>query len=847
LADNSVRPQSWRNWFYLAAFTLALLAGGGGAEGPLQNGIIAAVGAVLLLALAADQLGGSDPHPRDLRAPALIAVSLILIPILQLIPLPPRIWHALPGRENAVQALGYVGHADSWRPLSLDPEATRRWATMVLWPVAIFLYVLRSRRDHHLALLRLVVVCAALSGFAGLLQLALGHPLWLSFYEGPSIGAASGFFANPNHQALFMIAGMVATAIIIRTVAPHPQRSSWMPPAAQMIGWIILFFFALMTLATGSRAGLLLLCVGLPGSLLIAIGSRSLSRLAVGLVGVLALLWLIAILYPGTNTLAIRESLSFGEDVRYAYLPDILYTLQQYWPAGSGLGTFVQVFSPNENLDLARQAYLNHAHNDLLEWLTETGAVGLVWMGLAMLAVPYFAYRQIRAGRGDPAMLLGAILFTALAVLHSLFDYPLRTAALASVTALFLGLIATDGSATRETAVGHARRGWQTAVAMLIALPITAETLRLSLVQWSIRYGHDAAALRLGPSNADVLVQRSAAAAKTNDPALAERLAAQAVVNQPMNVAALRSLAMAREAQGKPAGSQWRLASSLGWRDQATQFWAFRQALVEGEAGTAAIRADALLRTGQPPAAFTGLLRAAARNPSFAEAIAGRLRFNPNWRAQYFKLPVNPSPPEIAGVLATLEQQSRNPDSQSRADGRSLIAHLIKTKAFDQAVQVDRLVAGERVHSGNWLDDGSFDRPADEYVTDSTPFDWQIHKGRGTTGSIEPAPPSVLIAETDGEKAGIVANRYVRLPPGSYRLTYRVRSDAPDAFRVRMACANAVGTLAQDQPSRSSDFSPRSVEMTVPAGCQLARLFIENLPTGASTTAEFDSFQLTAQ
>jgi len=846
LAHNTGRPRSWRNWTYLAAFAIALLAGGGGAEGPLQNGIIAAVGAFFLLALAADQFSGSDPHPRDLRVPAVIAASLILIPILQLVPLPPRIWHALPGRENAVLALGYVGHADSWRPLSLDPEATKRWATAVLWPVAIFLHVLRSPRDHLLTLLRLLVVCAALSGFAGVLQLTLGHPQWLSFYDGPSIGAASGFFANPNHQALFMIAGMVATAIIMRKDPSPPQRSSGTPPATQLIAWVLLFFFALMTLATGSRAGLLLLGLGLPGSLLIAVGSRSLSRLAVGLVGVLAFLWLIATLYPGTNTLAIRETLSFGEDVRYAYLPDILYTLQQYWPAGSGLGTFVQAFAPNENLDLARQAYLNHAHNDLLEWLTETGALGLAWLGLVIVAIPYFAYRQLRAGRNDPGILLGAMLFTALAVLHSLIDYPLRTATLASVSALFLGLIATDARATQETAVRRASGGWQTIVALLVALPIAAETLRLNLVQWSIRYGHNTLALQLGPSNARVLVQRAAGAVKASNPSLAERLAVQAVVNQPLSVAALRSLAMAREAQGKTAGSAWQLASSLGWRDETTQLWAFRQALAEDEAGTAAIRADALLRTGQPPAAFIRLLRAAARNQPFAEAMAGRLRLNPDWRAQYFRLPIDPSPAEIAGVAALLEQQSRSTDSPSRADGRTLIAHLIKAKAFDQAVRVDRLVAGERARRSNWLDDGGFDRPADEYVADSTPFDWQIHKGRGTTGSIEPAPPSLLIAETDGEKAGIAAERYVQLPPGSYRLTYRVRSDASDAFRVRISCANAFGTLAQDVPSELRDLSQRSVDVTVPAACHLVRLFVESLPVGISATAEFDEFHLAA-
>ena len=77
----------------------------------------------------------------------------------------------------------------------------------------------------------------------------------------------------------------------------------------------------------------------------------------------------------------------------------------------------------------------------------------------------------------------------------------------------------------------------------------------------------------------------------------AQALASSAVRNSPLSVHAVRVLAMVADLEHRHGMDAWRLASAMGWRDPPTQFWAMQQALVNHEYATAAIRADALMRT----------------------------------------------------------------------------------------------------------------------------------------------------------------------------------------------------------------------------------------------------------
>ena len=117
---------------------------------------------------------------------------------------------------------------------------------------------------------------------------------------------------------------------------------------------------------------------------------------------------------------------------------------RNYAPVGSGLGSFVPVFQLFERPEVftVLQQYVNHAHNDYIELFIETGLMGAAAL-LVFLA--WFATAAVRSalwpsGRDADLPRVAAVI-VALLLVHSIVDYPLRTAAMAVVFALGCGLL----------------------------------------------------------------------------------------------------------------------------------------------------------------------------------------------------------------------------------------------------------------------------------------------------------------------------------------------------------------------------------------------------------------------
>jgi len=96
--------------------------------------------------------------------------------------------------------------------------------------------------------------------------------------------------------------------------------------------------------------------------------------------------------------------------------------------------------------DLFAHAYINHAHDDVLELWLETGIFGIALMGaLAAWFVSRTAkiwrYASVGANEFDRSLARAATIAVALIVTHSFLDYPLRTAAMTAILAFACGLM----------------------------------------------------------------------------------------------------------------------------------------------------------------------------------------------------------------------------------------------------------------------------------------------------------------------------------------------------------------------------------------------------------------------
>jgi O-antigen ligase len=842
-----------RNWvsFAIAGFVaLAILFGGGGAEGQPNNGIIFGLSAVLLFSLLAAHWTGLRPLPAASIIPVLLLVAFLTIGALQLVPMQASNWRSLPGHQLAASALNLVGAGTAARPSSLDPEATRRSMAALLLPAAIMVAVLGASRREVYFYVVAIIAAALVSTIIGALQLGLGYPRWLTYYDGANAGAASGVFANVNHHAALLLAAIVCVGIAVRmqsaAAAADRRRRNFHP------AWLLVPLFAVIVFATGSRAALLLLVLAVPASAIIGFGRTSAKLLIVALLAVGLGIFLLSEIMPAGTDVAVGQSFAFSQDRRYAILPDVIYTLRQYWPAGSGLGTFAQVFAVNEDLDIAGYAFVNHAHNDVLELLLESGIAGLL---LAIAAVVAVGARvlivQLRdpSGRGERAPFLwGGFFILALLALHSLADYPLRTPAIAAVAGAALGLLFVPARQARRKRPGARAIAIVTAAGVL-GLLIGGETFRMYAAEAAVRSGHGAEALQLDPANGAALALAAEEQLVQHHNVAARSLAIDAIRHAPLSPRAMRVLAMAQDLDHRSGVQAWRLASEMGWRDPATQFWAMQQALLNREFGTAAIRADALLRTSvDANGERVGAIRALAGSAPFRAELIKRLQLEPVWAAAFFAVRTKAPEEQIAGAAATLADLANAGAPVTPRQARATIQALIDRKQFSAAIDLDRHVARRAAENIGSID---FDDATDHYVFDVTPFDWNIAVAPGAVVSVEQSENRrVLILGTDGRKAYQPVRRYLALAPGEYSLGYAMRGsrDAPAVFGISVACAASSSKLASSsaQPLEGADFEHREMRFQVPASCPLVLVSFNAAPGDSSVDVQFADLTLGA-
>ena len=418
----------------------ALVMGGGGAEGPILNGLLEALAAPLLVAAIASHFS-SRPLPSTAVWPVWGAVILLALFLLQMIPLPPVVWRALPGRELASEVAQLTAQSASWKPLSLDPDATRRSAAALILPLAFMLFAVRSDGTRILWVVRALLAGAASSALLGAVQIARGSPSSLTIYGDPVAGVGTGFFANPNHQASLMLLSLVAVGLFVRLQSPNLKMHIGARVWRFKLGWLLAPLFIVADIATQSRAGLLLLLPAIAFAALIASEKKSIRSLTlIGGVTLAAILAVLLFTRAGFWQM-LPSRAQFLRDARATSIPDILYTLRQYWPWGSGFGTFVPVFMANEDLDLAQAAYLNHAHNDYLEFLIEGGLPAAIALTAALLAISWRIVRIFRETNIERAPALAGFAMLVLLAAHSLVDYPLRTDGITMIAGLALGLL----------------------------------------------------------------------------------------------------------------------------------------------------------------------------------------------------------------------------------------------------------------------------------------------------------------------------------------------------------------------------------------------------------------------
>ena len=432
-------------WACALALATGIVLGGGTANIQMTDAIVEALCLPILLGCILRYRSCAPSAP--LEVALLLSILMIALPMMQLIPLAPSVWSALPGREAATAGLRLAGVELPWMGVSLSPISTRQSALSLLPGISIFLCVSlmswRARRLTTAVLLAITLACLLL----GALQSVHGPSQLLRFYY-PDDTDVVGPFANRNHFAALLYAGLlIAMAWTVGLInergkepGPGAPRSSIDPRVALAIALstvcVLLFGLVLVQSRAGLGLGVVALMMG--GLLFFPTRRGQGGRTLVVGVSIVIVVVLLASVNVMLFDLVQRLRLGIADTFRPVVAEQTRHLISTYFPLGSGFGTFERVYAFNEQSPTALPFIANRAHNEFLEWSLEGGALAWVFIGPALcwlLWVNVTAWRRANP-TVDSAIQRASAFVPILFLAHSLVDYPLRTVALMSVAAM---------------------------------------------------------------------------------------------------------------------------------------------------------------------------------------------------------------------------------------------------------------------------------------------------------------------------------------------------------------------------------------------------------------------------
>ncbi len=405
------------------------------------------------------------------RVPLIMKIALAVffaVTIIQMAPLPPAFVKVISPRAYAayvqVGAVAGPGADRGWMTLSLSPAATEyellKYICFFLFGFLVYSHV-RTRRETKIFVLALVGT-AVLEAFYGLIELFGGAGSVFGVERTYDIESATGTFINRDHFSGFLeMALPVALGYLLaranffsfRKGSSLKDKILWF--SQERLQKTIVIGVAAVVIGLGivfsrSRTGIFIFCATI--FLMIAALSASAGVGAKGASGgrgrrfaralrTVSLLVVFAAVLIGIRPVIERFSWAhLKSEERPVFYVNTVSLIGGFPLVGTGPGTFVdayQAFEKKTTLGL-----VNHAHNDYLEIVAESGLVGggvLVLLALGSWAF-LLARWVARRDNFDRGIVLGCVLGILAILVHSLTDFNLRVPSNAAVFAALYGL-----------------------------------------------------------------------------------------------------------------------------------------------------------------------------------------------------------------------------------------------------------------------------------------------------------------------------------------------------------------------------------------------------------------------
>ncbi len=440
------RDIAFTRWLFRAFLLLLFLAPLPlGSNRPLFWSVLTAGAAIILMAWSAGTLAGVARWPNALRRAKWALLALLLFLLWAALQLLPHAWSAfLPVPEYLGSA--YLAAAAVVRR-SADVQASADALLQSLGLVflaALTLLLVRSRRRAQQVLWTLVL--------AGLIQAVYGSLMVLSGLEFGFLevkefgrGVATGTFINRNHYANLLVLalaagiGLMLSQMDLRGAVTLRRRivgllQAVLGPKARLRVYLVVMVIALVL--TRSRMGNTAFFAALTSVGLFALWRlRQPSRpLVVLVISVLMIDIFVIGTWFGVEQVIdrIQQTVQREQDrwvvqdkTRIDVDREALAIIAQAPVAGMGGGTFYTVYPAWRGND---QMFMDHAHNDYLEFMIGYGVPGTALLGWFLLLCGLQASRGLE--QRDDAVVFGVSFAALMAIvammIHAAVDFSLQ-------------------------------------------------------------------------------------------------------------------------------------------------------------------------------------------------------------------------------------------------------------------------------------------------------------------------------------------------------------------------------------------------------------------------------------
>lgn len=295
--------------------------------------------------------------------------------------------------------------------------------------------------------------------FSGLFQAVYGSLMVMSglelgfFIEKYAyLGNATGTFINRNHLAGYLVMSLATGIGLMISTLGGTQSESFRQKLKQFVSLFLskklrlrlyLVMMVIGLVLTHSRMGNTAFFAGLMLAGVIGlVYSKHAPRSTVILLASLIIIDLFIVgTWFGFDKVAERlEKTSVQSESRDDVYRHVIEEIKDYHYVGTGLGSFYSVFPNYRGRDVP--GYYSHAHNDYLEFTSETGLIGISLLGIIILWTLMKAI-QSQKQRRDPLMrgLSFATIMVMLALMiHSTVDFNLQIPANAATFNIIMAM-----------------------------------------------------------------------------------------------------------------------------------------------------------------------------------------------------------------------------------------------------------------------------------------------------------------------------------------------------------------------------------------------------------------------